>query len=169
MNTGEVRSYCEVAEGGMELIDPHKEAALNNSLSLFGIVVTLVIGITAQAQSPPMHSAHAIELKETSDIEDASKVHDAVSVLVKDGTSCHEKTNKEAEECACGFKEDLRKLKFSYDAAAAKHPSWNRQNTFVSNVDHNGRTIALSLANVGRQLDSCASRSKNEAFRPLRA
>jgi hypothetical protein len=120
--------------------------------ALFALVVRTE---PASTQGVPVRN---IQLTEASDIADASAVNRAISVLVKDVGSCSP-TAQGSQSCACSFKDDLKKLKATYDAAVAKHPPWNEADTVVVYTDPaDGKSVAVVFPNVKRQLDACSPR-----------
>lgn len=122
-------------------------------------VLCSVTAAPAVAQAPATNgkAVHSIELTKAPDIADAAAVNAAISVLVKDAASCPAATSKDRQACACSFKDDLKKLKSSYDAAVAKHPGWNEVDVVVAYLDAaNGKSVTLHLPGIKRQLDACA-------------
>lgn len=99
-----------------------------------------------------------IRLTAAGDIADASAVNRAISDLVKDVASCRPETQG-SQSCACGFKDDLKKLAAAYDAAVAKHPAWSEADTVVIyNDPADGKSIAVVFPNLRRQLEACSVR-----------
>jgi hypothetical protein len=117
-------------------------------------VFALAAGVqTASAQGVPVRN---IQLTGAGDIEDASAVNRAISAMVKDVASCSPATQS-SPSCACGFKDDLKKLKAAYDAAVAKHPAWKDEGNVVAYTEKTDRkSVTLSFPGVKRQLDVCA-------------
>jgi hypothetical protein len=98
-----------------------------------------------------------ITLSAARDIADASTINAAISVMVRDVSSCSSSTSRDAQGCACSFKDDLKKLSSAYDAALAKHPGWGASATVVSYVDPaSGKSVALNFPSIKRQIEACA-------------
>jgi hypothetical protein len=125
--------------------------------SLIRLLCALIASASlAHAQSTVAGSVRNISLTEPREIADAAAVKAAISALVKDAASCNTSTS-DPQACACGFENDLKKLKSAYDSAASRHPTWNEPNTAVAYVDRaNGHSVVLNLPGVKRQLDACA-------------
>jgi hypothetical protein len=113
----------------------------------------------AQSQASPAGSTTVNDIRLTAarDIADASTVNEAISVMVKDVSSCRSSASKDAQTCACSFKDDLKKLSSAYDAALTKHSAWGAPATVVSYVDPaNGKSVALNFPSIKRQIEACA-------------
>ena len=123
--------------------------------SLCAVIVLTVRPPAASAQGAPVSN---IQLTAPGDIADASAVNRAIGVMVKDVASCA--TEKQGSpSCTCSFKDDLKKLQAAYQAAVAKHPAWNEEDTVVVYTDPaNGKSIAVVFPNVKRNLDACSGR-----------
>jgi hypothetical protein len=127
---------------------------------LFACLACVMFAAATHAQAPAPQNgtpAHNIQLTAAPDVADAAAVNRAITVMVKNVSSCS--AAEDAPSCACGFKDDLKKLKAAYDAAVAKHPGWNAENSVVAYINPaNGRSVIINLPGIRRQLDACAKR-----------
>ena len=122
---------------------------------LCAVVVLTVRPPAAWAQGAPVSN---IQLTAPDDIADASAVNRTISVLVKDVGSCSPAAQGSAT-CACGFKDDLKKLKDAYDVAVAKHPAWSGERSVVAYSEpSDGKSVTLNFPGIKRQLDACSGR-----------
>ena len=108
------------------------------------------------AEAVPVHN---ISLRAPRDIADAAAVNSAITVMLNDVASCSPAAAQDPRSCACGFTNDLKKLRQAYNTAVAKHPDWNAMNNLVTYVDAvNGKSVAINFPGIKRQLDTCTNR-----------
>lgn len=120
------------------------------------VVVWMVSSVFAQVPATDGKAVHNVNLTEPRDVGDATRVNDAISVLVTDTSHCPTGTSRERQACACSFTQDLKKLKSAYAAAVAKHPGWNEDHAVVAYRNTaNGNSISINFPVVKQQLEHC--------------
>lgn len=129
-------------------------------IACLSCMILAVAAAHAQAQTRqqgrPIHNIH---LTAKSEINDAAALNRAISVMVRNVASCRPALAKDPKNCACSFRDDMQKLKVAYDAAAARRPAWNAEDTVVSYDERaSGTSVTISLPAVKRQIDACAKR-----------
>ena len=115
--------------------------------------MALCAAVAGAAAGTPVHN---LFLTDARDIADASAVNRALTVVSNDAARCR-RSGGGVQACACRPTAGLRALRSAVDTAAARHPSWNTDDTFVNYTDPaNGLSVATSLPGLARQLASCS-------------
>lgn len=129
-------------------------------IACLSCTILAVAAARAQAQTRQQaRPVHNIHLTEKSEISDAAAVNREISVMAGNVASCSPALAKDPKACACSFRDDMKKLKTAYDAAATKHAAWNAEDTVVSyDKPASGTSVTISLPAVKRQIDACAKR-----------
>jgi hypothetical protein len=74
-----------------------------------------------------------IELKNSSDVQDAMKLQKAYEPLFNKFAECFEKKLAQSSaECYCLYPTEASQAKSAYEATLAKHPAWRDQGIFWS-------------------------------------
>ncbi|HYD17001.1 MAG TPA: hypothetical protein VEF76_00815 [Patescibacteria group bacterium] len=111
---------------------------------LFGFTASIVFAAEA---------ARTVTLTEEAAIADATAISDITTALTKEVTACAQ-VNEPPAECQCKFKDELGRLKTTYDATIKKHPDWKGTIVSYRAADaEEGTTV--SFVSVEEQLTVC--------------
>ena len=127
--------------------------SLKNSTSIALLLVCLatsVIGYGAGAEQ-------TVALTKPDDIRHASLMDQAIVRLSNKVMECVRAKLAPDNRCSCLYPQELSQLRKTYEGTIKHHPEW--KNRMVS-YTHEGRTFAVSIGGVSRQLDVKCTQSR---------
>jgi hypothetical protein len=112
-----------------------------------------VTSVTSYGTGPEQ----VVSLTKPADVRDASSMDQAIVRLSNRVMECVQRKFAPDNECFCRYPQELSQVKKTYEGTIKHHPEW--RNKTVSYA-HEGRTIAVSIGGISRQLEVKCSQSR---------
>jgi hypothetical protein len=119
---------------------------LNKSTRIAFLSICLVILVASYGAGPEQ----VVSITRPADIRDASSMDQAIVHLSNKVMECVQRKLAPDNECFCFYPQELSQVRETYEGTIKHHPEW--KNKIVS-YTHAGRTFAVSIGGVSRQLD----------------
>jgi hypothetical protein len=126
---------------------------LNKSSCIAFFSICLVTSVTSYGTGPEQ----VVSLTKPADVRDASSMDQAIVRLSNRVMECVQRKLAPDNECFCRYPQELSQVKKTYEGTIKHHPEW--RNKTVSYA-HEGRTIAVSIGGISRQLEVKCSQSR---------
>jgi len=119
---------------------------LNKSTCAAFLSICLVI----PAASYGAGSEQVVSITTPADIRDASSIDKAIVRLSNKVMECIQRKLAPDNECFCLYPQEVSQVRETYEGTIKRHPEWKNR---VVSYTHEGRTFAVSIGGVSRQLD----------------
>jgi hypothetical protein len=126
---------------------------LNKSTCIAFLSICLVASVTSYGAGPEQ----IVSLTNPADIRDASSMDQAIVRLSNKVVECVQGKLAPASECFCLYPQELSHVRKTYEVTTKRHPDWKHKTISYTSE---GRSYAVSLGGVGRQLQTKCPRSK---------
>ena len=126
---------------------------MNKSTCIAFLTICLLTSVTSYGAGPEQ----IVSLTKPADIRDASSMDQAIVRLSNKVMECVQRKLAPDNECFCLYPQELSQVRETYEGTIKHHPEWTNKTVSYT---HEGKTFAVSIGGVSRQLDVKCSQSR---------
>lgn len=117
------------------------------------LIFALCFSVSMNTNATDLQRIAPIELRKTSDVNDAKTLNDAVDNLSNRVMGCVKNKDAKPDECYCRYPQELTQLREAYEKALQLHPTWQDQVLFWWRDGKHDYSYNLSLKGLRMQLE----------------